>query len=57
VSGAASYDTAGGSPTFSYTYTTTGTFSVSLRATCPGGFNGNYNRVQITNNAYITVHN
>jgi PKD repeat protein len=56
VSGAPSFDIAGGSPNFSYTYTNAGTYSVMLRASCPGGANGSYNRLQVTNVAYITVH-
>jgi PKD repeat protein len=55
VSGAPSYDTAGGSPFFSYTYTNGGIFTVSLRATCPGGANGSYNRVQVYNTNYVNV--
>ncbi len=55
VSGAASYDTSGNQSVFSYTYTNAGTFSVELRATAPGGANGSYNRLQVTNNPYITV--
>ena len=51
VSGAPTYDTAGGP--LSFTYTNAGTYSVSLRASCPGG---SANRVTVTNTAYITVH-
>ena len=51
VSGAPSYDTAGGP--FSFTYTNAGTYSVTLRASGPGG---SANRVTVTNTAYITVH-
>jgi PKD repeat protein len=57
VSGAPSFTAAGNSTTFSYTYTNAGTYSVQLRANCPGGANGNYNRLTVTNTAYITVHN
>ena len=50
VSGAPTYDTAGGP--LSFTYTNAGIYSVTLRASCPGG---SANRVTVTNTAYITV--
>ncbi len=51
VSGAPSYDTAG-TGAFSFTYTNAGTYTVSLRASGPGG---SANRVTATNTAYIKV--
>jgi PKD repeat protein len=57
VTGAPSFTQAGSSTGFSYTYTNTGTFSVQLRANCPGGANGSYNRVSLITTNYITVHN
>ena len=48
---APTFETTGGS--FSFTYTNAGTYSVTLRASCPGGSS---NRVTATNNAYITVY-
>ncbi len=51
ASGAPTYDTTGGP--LSFTYTNAGTYSVTLRASCPGG---SANRVTVTNTAYITVH-
>jgi PKD repeat protein len=56
VSGAASYTVGGSTPSFSFTYTNAGTYSVELRATCQGGANGSYNRLQTTNVNYIVVH-
>lgn len=55
VSGAANYATVGSSPVFSYAYTNAGTFSVELAAYCPGGANGSYNRIYVTNVNYINV--
>ena len=55
VSGAPNYALPGSSTTFSYTYTNAGNYTVQLVAYCPGGANGSYNRIYVTNVNYIHV--